>query len=97
MTPIAGLAAAGLAGGPFTPDAVVFTVVNHGSATSTSRWPPTCPGSGSRPRAGPWPAGAAALVTVSLNATAADLANGLYQGLVSFTNLTDGLGSAGCR
>lgn len=88
-----GIASAeGDTGGPFTPSSFTFTVTNVGGealdfeAMTTASWLTVTGGSGTL-------AGyASADVTVDINSAAGALANGDYDGVVSFRNLTDGSG-----
>ena len=88
------LSAAGNAGGPFTPSSTVYTVNNVGDtsfdfqASADVAWLDIAGGSGTIP------AGGSAAVTVSLNSAANSLTNGLYTGVVSFLNLTNGDGDS---
>ena len=84
--------AAGLSGGPFTPDSQVYTVTNQGdsaldfSVSVDVAWLSVSGGSGTLSP------GATADVTVSLTATANGLSNGGYTGTIDFVNTTDGDG-----
>ncbi len=94
VTPSTGLASSGGVGGPFSSSALSFTLKNTGgtviswTAANTQPWV-TISSSG-----GTLNAGASATVTVSINSAAASLAAGSYSDTVSFTNATNGAGSA---
>jgi lysyl endopeptidase len=81
-------------GGPFTPASATYTVKNNSAypvdftVADDAAWTDIIGGSGTLA------AGGQVTVTVSLNATADFLANGLYPGTLVFTNTTDGWGSA---
>ncbi|MCB1184215.1 trypsin-like peptidase domain-containing protein [bacterium] len=87
-----GLASEGNSGGPFTPASAVFTLTNNDptdidfAAATTVAWADVAPASGTIP------GGGSVVVTVSLNAAADALVNGLYAGAVDFTNTTSGDG-----
>ncbi len=89
--PATGFSASGGAGGPFPGAGQIFVLTNTGAATL--KW---AAGGGA-----PWLAisatngtlsagGAAAIVTVTLNAAASNQVVGAYSATVYFTNLTDG-------
>ncbi len=87
-----GLASAGPLGGPFTPDSLVYTLTNPGTADLVWRashgagWATVSPDNGIIPVAG------AVSVTVALNAFAELLPAGVWADTVSFVNETDHLG-----
>ena len=89
-----GLLASGTVGGPFSPGSVLYTLTNPGgvpinwSAGKTSSWVDLSATGGSLAP------GASTTVTVSLNAGVNALAAATYNDTVSFTNLTNGSGSA---
>jgi len=92
VTPFGGLAAQGEPGGPFAPASIVYTLENRSAAnllfavTADQAWIAITGGSGLLPPGG------TALVTVAIGPGAGSLPAGLYGGVVSFTNLTDGEG-----
>jgi spore coat protein U-like protein len=93
VAPGDGLASSGLAGGPFSPSSLAYTLQNTGgtsiawTATKTRTWTTLSSTSGTLS------AGATATVTVSINAEANALAAGTYSDTVSFTNTTNGRGN----
>lgn len=80
-------------GGPFSPTSASYVVKNNNAAainysvTDDAAWTDITNGSGTLA------AGASATVTVALNAAANTKPNGIYTGIATFTNLTDGLGN----
>jgi len=92
VTPSSGLAAAGDAGGPFTPSSVTYTLENQYdtridyAVTKTQPWVTLSSASGHLE------GHATADVTVSINAAANTLGNGTYTDLVQFINTTDHVG-----
>jgi hypothetical protein len=90
--PTNGFTAAGPIGGPFSPTAQVFALTNSGTATlnwavlNTASWLTVSPSSGTLTHTAP-----SATVTVALSPAADNLAAGVYQAGVQFTNLTAGL------
>lgn len=92
VSPGVGLVAEGNAGGPFTPSSITYTLLNQSDAslnysvTSDVNWADVDGGSGTIDFGG------STEVTVSLNNNANSLGNGGYNGLISFTNMTDGEG-----
>lgn len=90
VTPPAGLASAGLSGGPFTPSAQNFTLTNSGTtalnwtAANTQAWVRLSATSGTLA------AGASTTVTVSLRRGAAALPPGTFTDPVVFRNATTG-------
>jgi hypothetical protein len=98
LTPAGGLSSEGSAGGPFAPASLVYTLTNLGSnATVAYQVAPAA--------ATPWltitnasgqlALGQSVQVTVAIDPTAAAaLANGGYDAVVQFVNLTDGAGNA---
>jgi hypothetical protein len=93
VTPAGGLTSTGVAGGPFTPSSLVYTLTNTGGvginwgASKLQGWTTLAPTSGSLA------AGATATVTVSINTAANSLAAGVYTDTVTFTNSTNGIGN----
>jgi hypothetical protein len=92
VTPSSGLVSTGDAGGPFTPDNIVYTLENQYdtaidyTVTKSEAWITLTNASGSL-------AGhATALVTASINSNANALGNGTYTDAVQFTNVTDHTG-----
>lgn len=89
VTPSSGLAATGDAGGPFTPDSVIYTLENQSdtgldySVTKNEAWITLTNASGHLN------AHATADVTVSINSNANSLGNGTYADAVQFINVTD--------
>ncbi len=89
VSPRTELEAEGMAGGPFSPSSITYTLENMNATgidytvSRTQSWITLSSGSGHL--AG----GASATVTVSINAAANDLGNGLYSDTVSFVNTTD--------
>ena len=94
VSPANGLTSTGSAGGPFSPASQIYTLTNTGSgslnwtATNTANWLTVSPTNGTLA------AGAGTNVTVSINANANSLAAGAYSDTVSFTNASNGAGSA---
>ena len=92
ISPATGFSAAGRVGGPFTVTSQSYTLTNAGATAlnwtlaNPASWLSASPGSGTLTP------GAAATVTVSLNAAATNLAVGSYSASVWFTNLSDGVG-----
>ena len=91
VVPGNGLEAAGTQEGPFSPDAVAYTLSNRGegpfdwSASKTQDWVDVTPGSGALSP------GQEAVVQVSLNEAANSLLPGVYQDTVSIANETSGV------
>jgi hypothetical protein len=86
------LAFSGLVGGPFSPNPGWLTLTNTGTnaliwtLVNTSAWFNVSPASGSLA-----PGGAAASVSVSVDASAGALSPGVYTAVLSFTNQTSGV------
>ena len=97
LTPTGGLSAEGPAGGPFAPASLVYTLTNLGSnATVAYQVAPSTPTSWLTITngTGQLALGQTAQITVTINPTAAaTLANGGYDAVLQFTNLTDGVGN----
>ena len=89
VTPGDDLAAAGPAGGPFTPDNIVYTVQNNGGGAIDYEVTKAVPWLTITNDAGSIPAHSSVNVTVALNANADALGHGLHEDTVTFTNLTD--------
>jgi subtilase family serine protease len=93
ILPTAGFSASGGVGGPFTVDAQTLTLTNAGTnalawtVANPVSWLTVSPTNGTLV-----PDGTAALVTVSLNSAASNLAVGTYTAIVWFTNLSDSVG-----
>jgi len=91
IAPATGFAATGPVGGPFNVTSQVFALTNTGAAAldwavaSTAPWLTGAPVSGNL-----GPAAPSTTVTISLNRVASELAAGVYQGSLEFTNLTTG-------
>lgn len=88
VQPATGLTAEGQAGGPFTPNSIIYTLQNNSNsaiayqATHSQSWVTvTNPG-------GTIPANGSASVQVYINANANSLGNGSYSDTVEFINLT---------
>jgi lysyl endopeptidase len=92
VTPFSGLNSQGNAGGPFTPDNVVYTLENQNatsinySVTKSQTWVSLSNISGTLV------GHATTTVTVSINSNANSLANGVYTDTVNFINTTDHVG-----
>ena len=92
VTPSSGLVSSGDAGGPFTPESVVYTLENQNdtgidyTVTKTESWITLTNASGHLD------GHATVSVTVSINSNANLLGNGSYGGNVQFVNLTDHVG-----
>jgi hypothetical protein len=92
VSPSGGLASEGNQGGPFSPAGIDYTLENQSagnllySVTVDETWLEVANGSGNLPPGGD------ATVTVSLSSAAAGLSNGMYSGLITFTNMTNGDG-----
>ncbi|MEI8079185.1 MAG: hypothetical protein WCH61_06115, partial [bacterium] len=93
VSPGGGLAFSGYAGGPFSSTNVAYTLTNSGGAslswraTTTSNWLSLSVTNGTL--AG----GARTNITVAINARANSLTAGVYTNMVTFTNLSSGLGN----
>ena len=93
VTPAGGLAAEGLAGGPFTPSSQSYTLRNFGTtsidwtAVKSAAWTTLSASYGELT------AGASTVVTVSISAAAVELSAGTYDDTVAFTNTTNGVGT----
>jgi subtilisin-like proprotein convertase family protein len=92
-TPASSATFSGLAGGPFTPSSVNYTVENvedfpiDYEVTTATPWLDIANASGTIP------ANTTVVVGLSMNGVAAGLGNGVYNGLVNITNLTNGDGN----
>lgn len=91
--PEAGLTSAGVAGGPFTPTSLVYTLTNTGGQTiawgvqKSAAWLQLSAGSGVLS------AGASASVAVTVGGTAGTLPAGTYNDVLQFNNTTNGVGN----
>jgi hypothetical protein len=92
VSPAGGLTATGVVGGPFSPDAITYTITNSGEATlnwiaTTSQdWVEVSNTNGTLE------AGASTTVTISIGVLANSLAYGSYSEAVTFVNVTSGNG-----
>ena len=91
ITPTEDSISAGNEGGPFDPTSVVYTLTNGGATTFNWAAEPNVPWLDVAPKNGSLLAGKSATVTVSINANANTLPQGIHIGPVSFTNLTAGV------
>jgi hypothetical protein len=93
VLPSGGLVAQGPVGGPFAPASQVYTLENNGATpltfqvTDDASWL-TISGAG-----GVLPPHGAAQVTVAIGPAASNLPAGVYDGTITFTNVTDGDGN----
>jgi hypothetical protein len=92
VQPFAGLDAQGEPGGPFTPASQTYTLENQGETALYFQVTADQPWIDVSTAGGTLDPGASMSVTVSLDASAADLPVGLYTGIVSFVNQTTGEG-----
>jgi len=92
VQPFAGLQAAGEPGGPFAPASIVYTLENRGETSLVFAVAADQPWLELSTAGGVLEPGATATVTVGLGPAAAGLPVGLYDGLVIFTNVSDGEG-----
>jgi hypothetical protein len=94
VTPASDLIASGTAGGSFSPDSIIYTLTNSGSAplswtaSQSANWVSLSATSGELV------AGASTAVTVSLNSAAESLMPGSYNDTISFVNATTGNGNS---
>ena len=94
VRPNTGISAEGQAGGPFTPNSQVYTILNYESTpidyevTKTKAWVSIDNPSGTLP------VGGSTSVTVSINSLANNLGNGAYTDTIEFVNLTTHEGDA---
>ncbi|MCK4340944.1 MAG: hypothetical protein KAY37_04395 [Phycisphaerae bacterium] len=89
VTPGLGLHAEGQAGGPFTPDSIVYTLTNYDPIPITYQVSATALWLDITNPSDTIPVGGAAYVTVSINGYANGLGNGYYDDTVNFVNLTN--------
>lgn len=94
VTPSTGLSSAGNVGGPFSPSSQAYTLTNTGGSAIAWTAGATQPWVSLSSTGGTLAAGAATTVTISINSAANTLAAGGYSDAVSFTNTTNGTGSA---
>ena len=93
VTPSGGLTSSGLAGGPFSPSSVVYTLANTGdttiswTATKSQSWMTLSNTFGTLPP------GASTPVTMAVGSAANALTAGNHSGSVSFANVTNGNGN----
>ncbi len=92
VTPMAGLASEGNYGGPFSPASNDYTIENKNDTPLDYAVTADVPWIAISNASGTIPAESSVTVTVSYSATANVLDNGVYNGIVSFANLTDGEG-----
>jgi hypothetical protein len=94
VAPLDGLDANGVVGGPFSPPAKDYLLQNTGAtafdwtAGASETWLSVSAASGTLEP------GESTTVTISIGAAADSLAAGAYAGVISFTNVTNGRGSA---
>ena len=94
VTPATTFTPSGSVGGPFTPTTSTYTVTNTGNASmnwtagSLASWITLSPTGGTLA------SGGTATVTATINSSANSLASGTYTSTISFTNATNGNGSA---
>jgi len=91
ITPSEDSTSAGNEGGPFDPPSVVYTLTNTGSTAINWAVEPNVPWLDVNPKTGSLLANKSTTVTVSINANANILPQGIHNGPVSFTNLTAGV------
>ena len=94
VTPGSGFASRGLVGGPFDPSSRTYSLQCTASNQSLS-WSMTCASNWvtCSPAGGTLEPGARCVVTVSVNAAAATLPEGLYNASIVMTNTSNGRGS----
>ena len=89
VTPSNGLTASGPVGGPFSPNSMVFTLKNLDPAPLTYAVSSSVKWLRLSSTGGVIPPGGERTVTVTLNNRANFLGDGSYQGVITFTNLTN--------
>ncbi len=89
VTPTDDLEASGPAGGPFTPDSIVYTLRNTSDAPLEYEVTYAVPWLTITNASGTIPAHATVEVAVAINEEADELGHGLHEDTVYFTNLTD--------
>jgi hypothetical protein len=89
ISPRTELEAAGMAGGPFSPSSITYTLENMNATGIDYTVSRTQPWVTLSSTSGHLAGGASAAITVSINSAANDLGNGLYSDTVSFVNTTD--------
>lgn len=90
VTPLTGLAATGITGGPFTPESQTFTLTNTGPSPLNWTASKTQPWTALSATSGTLAAGGNTTVAVSFSSAANGLPPGSYTDNVSFTNLGSG-------
>ncbi len=86
--------ATGLAGGPFTPDSVVYTIENRGDEGFNYEITTSKPWVSISSETGYLGAGVSKDVTLSINSAAESLGGGYYYAVVEFKNTTDHVGDS---
>ena len=89
VSPRSELDAEGMAGGPFSPSSITYTLENMNTTGIDYTVSRTQPWVSLSSTSGHLDGGASTTVTVSINENANTLANGLYSDTVSFVNTTD--------
>lgn len=93
VTPADNFSSAGYFGGPFTPPSISYTISNPGphavqwTLANTKNWLTLSSGSGTLA------VGESVIVTVTINANANTLVAGTYTDVLTFVNVTNGLGN----
>jgi len=90
ITPWEDVISIGNEGGPFDPPSTVYTLVNAGFGTLDWAVEPNVPWLDANPNTGNLPPGTNMPVTISINAYANILPQGIHTGPVSFVNLSSG-------
>jgi uncharacterized repeat protein (TIGR01451 family) len=93
VSPVTGITASGIIGGPFTASNQVFVISNAGSATLTWNFIRSAPWVNRSAVSGSLGPGDSALLTVSFGSATYALPPGNYFETILFTNITSGLGS----
>jgi hypothetical protein len=88
VQPFTSLISEGPNGGPFHPPGIVYTLTNHEEESIDYAVTTSCLWIECSESAGTLPPGGQAEVSVSIGPLADDMANGHYEDLVTFTNLT---------
>jgi hypothetical protein len=92
VQPFTNLVSEGPNGGPFLPESITYTLTNYDETPIEYEVTTDCPWVDMTGAGGLIPAGGEADVTVSIGPSANGFANGHYEGVVSFTNVTNGDG-----